>query len=210
MKKIFSVLLVLSMLLIASVALAEDTGIQIIGGPEAEAEVVSLDDFKVGDIAEIAGYGEVTLNSAYWVSSLPKYDSVTYYSDWDGKWWESAFYESGDEAIYLRLVFDILNTQKESYNFYDDFSEIICTYDDEYQFGGWVRQHIIIEDSGKQLHTLSASDVGWPIGMMYRGQYSVVVTLPLDVYTRVMEQDKPLTVSFKLGENEFTYIWREK
>lgn len=49
MKKILSVLLVLSMLLAASAALAENMGVQVIGGPETETEPVSLDDFKHGN-----------------------------------------------------------------------------------------------------------------------------------------------------------------
>ena len=56
MKKILSVLLVLSMLLSASAALAEGMGVQVIGGPEIETEPVALDDLKIGEEAEIEGY----------------------------------------------------------------------------------------------------------------------------------------------------------
>ena len=190
MKKIFSILLVLFMLLTASAALAEDIGIQIIGGPEAEQETVCLDDFKVGDTAVIDGYGEIGFVNARWTDFI------------NGQGQNS--YNAQKGAIYLQLQFDILNTHRGQYNYYDDFSEIICTYDSDYQFGGWLREHVNNSED-----VLLWEEEGSPVDMMYRGKYSVVVTLPMDVYTRVTEEGKPLTVSFKLGENEFTYIWRK-
>ena len=59
MKKILSMILVLSMLLSCSVAIAE-MGVQVIGGPETEAEPVSLDDLKLNVDAEIENWGIVT------------------------------------------------------------------------------------------------------------------------------------------------------
>ena len=137
MKKLISMILVLLIFLTVSVALAEDTGIQIIGGPETEAAVVSLDDFKVGDTVKIEGYGEVTLTASSWANRIEKYDEdnwVTTYKGWN--WGGVQYYDAGTEAIYLRLQLDILNTQKEPFNYYDGFADIICTYDNEYQFGG--------------------------------------------------------------------------
>lgn len=208
MKKILSMLLIASIFLITGqVCYADDTGIMIIGGNEGEAETVSLDDFKIGDIAEIEGYGEVGLNTAYWTDSLPRYNTSTRYgfNDWIGL----DYYESGPETKYLRLWLDVLNTSMTSHDFCKDFDKIICTYDDKYQFGGWVRQHDVIEDGKHSLFVLNNKEGGTPVGVMYRGEYSVVITLPRDVYTRVTEEGKPLTVTFNLGENEFTYIWRD-
>lgn len=113
MKELISMILVLLIFLTVSVALAEDTGIQIIGGPETEAAVVSLDDFKVGDTVKIEGYGEVTLTASSWANRIEKYDEdnwVTTYKGWN--WGGVQYYDAGTEAIYLRLQLDILNTQK--------------------------------------------------------------------------------------------------
>ena len=46
MKNFVALLLVLSLLTSCFLALAEDTGVQMIGGPERPAETVNLDDFK--------------------------------------------------------------------------------------------------------------------------------------------------------------------
>ena len=75
MKKILSMLLVLSMLLSASAALAEGMGVQVIGGPETETEPVSLDDLKLNAEAEIEGYAKVTLTSFEFVDMLGYYDA---------------------------------------------------------------------------------------------------------------------------------------
>ena len=60
MKKILSVLLVLSMLLSASAALAEGMGVQVIGGQDASMQPVSLDDVQLDATVEIPGWGDIT------------------------------------------------------------------------------------------------------------------------------------------------------
>lgn len=212
MKTFILTLMVMVMLLgMGANCLADDTGIMIIGGPEVEAEVVSLDDFKVGDVVDIEGYCEIELTNVTWNGVLLKYDKDMYFDTWSGYWEKLELYDPGDDAKYFRLRFNILNTQKEAHDFCEDFQDIVCTYDEEYQFGGWVRQNTTIKSEGRVLeHVLYPSGGGYPIGSMYRGEYSVVVTLPYDVYERVTERGKPLSVNFKLGENEITYIWRER
>ena len=123
-----------------------------------------------------------------------------------GVWENATIYEPDLDAKFLQMEFDILNTQKEPFNFSEDFSDIICTYDDEYQFGGWVRELVVMPDESE---ALSDKADGSPVNIMYRREYSIVVTLPTDVCSRVRKQGKPLTVSFMLGDSEFTYIWRE-
>ncbi len=57
MKKLATLFLVLTMTLVSLVAFAEDTGIQWINSPISEVEVVSLDDMKPGQTANITGFG---------------------------------------------------------------------------------------------------------------------------------------------------------
>lgn len=208
MKKILSILLIASVFLtMGQICYADDTGIMIIGGNDGEAQTVNLDDFKVGDTAEIDGYGEVCLSFTDWCNRIGKYSSSTYYYyGWGGE----DYYEADSEAKYLLLWVHILNTGKASHDFYKDFNEIICTYDDEYQFGGWVRQFVEIKDNGESMLVLNNTEGSTPVGMLYSSNYGVVITLPLAVYNGVTKEGKPLTVSFKLGENEFTYIWRDR
>jgi len=210
MKRIVSWMIVL-MIFAGMYAFADDTGIQLIGGPESEAEVVNLEDFKVGETAKIDGFGEVTFSAAEWCGKINKYDRETVFLDMLGKWNYLKFYESGTEASYLRLQFDILNIQKEPVDFYEKINDVICVYDEDYMFGGWTRQHVIIRDEGEELVTLNSTTTGSPIETFYRGQYSVVITLPNDVYQRVTDKKnpKPLSVTFMLGDNEVTYVYRE-
>ena len=64
MKRILSMVFVLMMLLTAVSAWAENNmAVQVIGGPDAENEPVSLDDVKLNVDAEIEGYGIITPTS---------------------------------------------------------------------------------------------------------------------------------------------------
>lgn len=186
MKRILSMVFVLMMLLTAVSAWAEDTGIQIIGGPEIAAETVNLDDWKVGETANIAGFGEVTLVSADFVDKI-------YYSDYN-------YFNSGDEADYLKLKIEILNTQTVAVDYYKQIDSGICTFDDIYQFGAWKRQYENLNG-----YPMYKKDDSFAVKSMYRGKYIVVVTLPNDVVT----SKKNLSITFKIGDNEFTYHHRK-
>ena len=48
-------------------------------------------------------------------------------------------------------------------------------------------------------------DQSHAISPMYRGKYIIVVTLPNDV----VKSKKPLSITFKIGDNEFTYHHRK-
>ena len=193
MKKILSMLLVLSMLLTASAALAEDTGIQIIGGPEVAAEVVNLDDMKVGQVAKIEGLGEIQILSAEWIDEFGMVNESG---------WRGGTYDSGPEAQYLRLNIRILNTNFTSKNYHAMFSDIICDYGDGYQFKGWYRQH---EKDTEYAYVFSDSKVSYDVSPLYAGRYMVCVTLP----NVCVDSEEPLSITFKIGENEFTYHERK-
>lgn len=188
MKKILSILLILSMLLAAAAAFAEDTGIQVIGGPSAESTPVSLDDMKIGKTAKIDGFGDVTILSAEWRDEI-------YYARYE-------IWDSGAEAEYLYLKLRILNTQKSARDYAQEIHDIVCDFGDGYQFGGWFRQRKDDTDNGYLYKDAKAS---YEISPLYAGQYGVIVTLP----NIVMESKEPLSVTFHIGDNEFTYHHRK-
>ena len=188
---------------------AQAEGIIILGGPEQSAEPVKLNDFKVGNTATLEGYAEVTFVKAEWAHKLQTYNKNMYKSLDSKGWAHSTYVNSGTAAIYLRLYLDILNLHMEPYDFYGDITDVVCTYDEDYRFGGWVRQQRLVtsESYGTvySVDTLLNEAVGVDVAMLYRGQYSILVTLPNDVYQRAMKEGKSLRVDFKIGENEVTY-----
>jgi len=203
MKKVFSMILILLMLLGYSAAMAEDTGIQIIGGSETGAETVNLDDWKEGDTARISGFGEITLVSCSFVDTIP-YSVYTSFnvisanktvSDGDAK--ES--FISGSAADYLRIRVHILNIQKKPFDYYKVFGdEILCTFGDDYKFGGWTRQERKVDDRFWVMY--ESKDSSYAIDSLYEGYFDVVVTLP----NYVVNSKEPLSVTFSIGDNEFT------
>ena len=188
MKKVFSILLALFILQNLTMALAaDDTGVQIIGGPETSAETVSLDDWKPGQTVEITGFGDLTLVSAEFRNSILAGGGYYFYSD--------------GEADYLVLTVEILNTQTKDVNFYTLIDSGICSFDDTYQFGTWKRQY----QSMTSERVYYSKDDSYSIDPMYRGKYIIVATLPNDV----VNSKKPLSITFKIGDNEFTYHHRK-
>ncbi len=188
MKRIFAWMLALLILGCSMTAFADDTGIKVISGENEAAETVNLDDMKVGVTAKIEGFGDVTILSAEWKNKLQY--------DW------SSYLSSGSEAEYLYLEVRILNTQKKAVNYMQMFGDIICDFGDGYQFGGWVRQHRSDEDGS---YVYKESSDSYDIGTLYAGRYAVVVTLP----NYVVNSKEPLSVTFKIDENEFTYHHRQ-
>lgn len=191
MKKILLMLLILSMMLTAT-AFADDTGIQVIGGPSTESTPVSMDDMKIGKTVKIDGFGDVTIMSAEWCDKIDY--RIENSSSWD-RWY------SKDEAEYLYIKLRILNTQKSAYDYAQEIHDIVCDFGDGYQFGGWYRQREDDTDSG---YLYENEKTSYEIAPLYAGQYGVIVTLP----NLVVESKEPLSVTFKIGDNEFTYHHR--
>lgn len=188
MKKYLSLALLVCLLLSNGAAcLAEDTGIQIIGGPEVPAETVNLDDWKPGQTVDIQGFGELTFVSAEFVNRIEN--------------WSIDGIQSGNEADYLRLIVEILNTQTTDVDFYKLIDSGVCSFDDTYQFGTWKRQYMNMTSDD----VYQQKDQSHAISPMYRGKYIIVVTLPNDV----VKSKKPLSITFKIGDNEFTYHHRK-
>lgn len=193
MKKIIALLLTLLVVGSSMAALAEDTGIQIIGGNDKPAEAVNLDNMKVGETVTIDGFGDVTITAAEWCDVIYQYTT---------SWGSSPRFASGSEAEYLCLEVRILNTQKKAVNYMNMFGDITCDFGDGYQFGGWFRQ---CSSDKEAASVYSSSSDSYDIGTLYAGRYAVVVTLP----NQVVNSKEPLSVTFKIGENEFTYHHRK-
>lgn len=211
MKKILSLLLVLSMLLSASAALAEGMGVQVIGGPETETEPVSLDDLKLETKAEIEGWGDLTF-TAYEVQ-----DGLGYYRSGrtDVGSADGDYYWSGKEAEFAVLYADILNTQLKDKNYLENVS-VKAVYDDTYEYAGWFYQrnynnktypyYSLEVDRSKQntRWVVNVSDQ-FAISPMYEGHYIFGCTLP----NAVIGGNKPLKLIITIDGNEITYNIRK-
>lgn len=209
MKKIVSLVLCLMMVL-ASTALANGMGVQVIGGPAVETEPVSLDDLQLNLDAEIEGWGILTLTGyevqngmGYYRSgrSEPRYSS-------DYNW-------SGTEAEYIVLYADILNTTLAAKDYLKSVS-VKAVFDDVYEYGGWAFQRNynnssysyadLDADKNKQntRWKINAADQ-FAIGPMYEGHYIYGCTLP----NAVINSKKPLKLIITIDGNEITYNIRK-
>lgn len=216
MKKILSVLLVLSMLLSASAALAEGMGVQVIGGPETETEPVSLDDVKLNTDIEIEGFGKLIFTSYDVWNRLGTYRSGQTGFRYSNGPADEEIYSSGKEAEFILVSVDIVNTCKTAQDFLSE-CEVKVVYDEEYEFGGWYYQRNynnaisgsnIVNDGDK-----NAQNVRWvikpgdqfAIDPMYEGHYVFGCTLP----NAVIESKAPLKMIITIGGNELTYNIRK-
>ena len=162
MKNIFAMLLVFSMLLGFTAAMAQDLGVQLIGGDNSGMETLNLDDVQIGQTYEIGGYARITPVEYKVVDMFPAFetgsvgDSTTNKScDWGpsadaglvfyGYDYCPLFYEkilwqnSGKNADFAWLQLDITNLQKQPVDFMAEMS-VKGIYLDEYEYKGWVRQ----------------------------------------------------------------------
>ena len=209
MKQLISLMLVLSMLLGCSVAMAE-MGVQIIGGPETESEPVSLDDLKLNVEATIDGYGIIEATEFAFKDVLGYYRSgknSVYNSD--------DFYRSGNEAEYAILKVDITNLARTSKDFLTH-CEVRAVFDDVYEYAGWYYQYNYNnktsksnssgEDSDKQnvRWVINAADP-FSVGPMYQGHYAFGCTLP----NAVVNSKQPLRLVITIDGNEITYNIRK-
>lgn len=210
MKKILSLVLVLSMLLGCSVAMAE-MGVQVIGGPDTETEPVSLDDIKIGVEAEIDGYGIILANEFAYADRLGYFEQ----GRTSPKRYDYTYYQSGNDAEYAILRMDITNTARENKDFLGD-CEVKVVFDDVYEYAGWAYQvnynndtdmsSNYGEDNQKQnvRWAIDSAD-NFPIGPMYAGHYIFGCTLP----NAVVNSKKPLRMVITIDGNEITYNIRK-
>ncbi len=188
MKKILSLVLAAVLLLGCSVTFAEggdDTGIQMIGGSQDDAAgAVNLDDWKESETAEIPDFANITLVSV-------KFQDKIEVDPWTR-------FESGAQAEYLRIRMHFLNTKKTAFNFLNVFGDVICNFGEGYQFGGWKRQEWL--RNNKEWYVCEKAEDCSAIDPLYEGYFDVMVTLP----NYVVESKEPLSVTFTIGQSEFT------
>ena len=162
MKKLFTLMLAIILLLSAAPVYAEDLGIVMIG-PGTQIIPDSIDDMKLGTAYTLDGYATVKplefLTVDYFAQFGEKEDygikSNCYSSDWSiwmvasystskfengsGYFIDAQWKESGTSAQFFWLTIDITNRQHKAVNFIDEAS-VKVVYQDEYEFIGWIRQ----------------------------------------------------------------------
>ena len=161
MKKLFILAVIVALLASMAVASAEDLGVQVIGGPDAENVPMSLDDLQIGQTYTIDGYAiiePVEYQVVDFFAQFKKdanYASVggnkagdanyvfvdklnkDYYYNW--RWWDAGWKDSGVNADFAWFLMDVTNLQKKDFDFMQN-ATVKVIYQDEYEFAGWVRQ----------------------------------------------------------------------
>lgn len=234
MKKILATILVLSMFLVCSFAVAEDLGVQIIGGNEATFEAMSLEDVKLEQTYEIPGFAKITPVSFAYLDYFPQYDKGANGNNEtfsDGYTHEDRIYSrnfryyyshiyfvnSGNNADFACLSMDIVNLQKTPYAFMKNATVKVVVGDD-YEFAGWMRQFnydydfyrevegTSTEEYGKFIRAAIVPDSEEDIGMLYTGHYYFGCTLPNDV---INNSNMPIQMVITIGDSEIIYNIRK-
>lgn len=210
MKRITTLIIALMLMVIQFGAFAE-MGVQVIGGPDVDAEPVSLDDLKLNIEADIPGFCTLVATSYEVVDALGYYrEGQITVKDKDDD-----FYVSGNDADFAILRIDITNTGFTANDFLKDAS-VTVFFDEDYQYGGWFYQYNYDNYSYHYDWTDHANwhqNTEWvinskdqfAIGPMYQGHYCFGCTLP----NAVLQSKKPLRMVITLGENEITYNIRK-
>lgn len=227
MKKYIAILLMMIIALSFS-AVAEDLGVQVIGGEAAAMETLTLDDMKLEQEYKINGYASVAPKTFEFVNMFAQYNkgnaganeteyqfngkySYVYTGDAGYFYKNMSWQDSGNNADFAMLKVDITNLSKEANKFIEQ-SSVKVVYDDDYEFGGWIRQ--INYDFNKRTVYYDWTEMGpatispddeVEIDMMYTGTYVFGCTLP----TAVIEGKEPLRMEITLGDNELTYHIRK-
>ena len=211
-----------------AVASADDLGVQVIGGSSFTAETVNLDNMKLEQKYKIDGYAEIAPLSFEYVDFFSQY-KVGKAGDNEEKWHSSdnnavftgyragyafenmAWQYSGASAQFAMLKMDITNLGKESTKFIEQ-ATVKVIYNDDYEFGGWVRQYnydfnnrTVLYDWTEMGAAAIAPEDELEIGVMYTGNYVFGCTLP----NAVVEGKEPLRIEINLGDNELTYHIRK-
>ena len=224
MKKLLAFVLALSMLLGAT-ALAEDLGIQVIGGPNVNTETLSLDDMKLEQTYTIDGYARIKPTVWNFTDFFYQYakDHAGDNTNREGKagvnpWSYNApsaqYYKhinimkSGANAEFAWLEMEVTNLGKEGMDFTQQ-ATVKVVFDEEYEFAGWVRMENYDYDThdGNKFLVRSVLDPANSemTEMMYTCHMVFGCTLP----NAVVEGKEPLQMIITLGGNELTYNIRK-
>ena len=223
MKKLLVFVLALSLLLGAT-ALAEDLGIQVIGGPNANVETLSLDDMKLEQTYTIDGYARIKPTVWNFTDFFYQYakDKAGDNTDNGGKagvnpWatpYVGGYYKninimkSGANAEFACLEMDVTNLGKEGVDFTQQ-ATVKLIFAEEYEFAGWVRMHNYDYDTHDHNKYLVRAAIdpanSEETEMMYTCHMVFGCTLP----NAVVEGKEPLQMIITLGGNELTYNIRK-
>ena len=162
---------------------AETRSVTIIASPGAKSEKGSLDDMKIGQEVKLDNFGKITITEV---------KEVDVYGFCLGSW------SSGSEEDYIILLVDILNTNKQAYDYLKNCS-VTAYYDDGYEFSGWAGQYDWSKAKDYIAHQITA------IKPMYVGHYGFYITLP----NSVLNDTAPLKIVVKMDDVEFTYYVRK-
>jgi len=213
MKKCFSLFLVLSLLAFASAAFAEGLGVQVIGGTDTGFEPAKIDNLELNTEAEIKGWGAVTATGFEVQDGLGHYLMGEHTFDTFSTPYD--YYWSGDEAEYLVLYADILNTRTVPVDFLEN-AVVKVVYEDYYEFGGWGFQrdyhnktdrysYKLEADKGSQNTRFAiAPEDQFKINTLYQGHYIFGCTVP----NAVVDGEGPLKMVITIDGNEITYVIR--
>ncbi len=157
MKRALVVALILAVFALGCIpALADDLGVQIIGGENPAMETLNLDDMQLGQSYRIEGYAIVNPVSFDFFDCFAQYmegmagdtshgdsysdDSSLVFFD-NGSWYHPNVYwnDSGSNAEFAWLLMDVTNLRKTDVKFMEEIT-VKVVFDDEYEYAGWVRQ----------------------------------------------------------------------
>lgn len=188
MKKVL-LFVVLAVLMTVSTIFAQDTGIQLISGPEISADKVSIDDLKIGKDVEIDGWGILQLTSFEFIDSFRAYDM-----------WSNYGGPSSYDSDYAFLKIDITNTALTEKNYLEDYN-VTCIFDEDYVYGGFGRQY----DLNRSKDAVFGKKESFTIMPMYQGHYAFGCALP----NAVISSKKPLRLEITIDGNELIYNVRK-
>ncbi len=195
MKKVLALLLSFLLLSINAVSLAE---VIILESPEMHLdESVDLSDIKDGQTVVIDGYGELTFYDDGWNDKYGFYSTPGIF----------VRYSASNTSEYYVIRVRILNTKREAYNFREDFGDVVCSFGDDYKFGGFVEElSYRYDDYSSEYNMQDGTGLSTEVDSLYQRDYAVIVTLPNVVKERDTE---PLSITFTINGDEVTFIVRE-
>lgn len=183
MKK--ATLLIIVMLLAMTALFAEEKGVMLISSPGSNTEKGSLEDMKIDQEVKVDKFGKIKITECKEVDTY-RYKSDSYYT-----------WKSGTEANYIYLKMNILNTNKQEYDYLKKCT-VTAYYDDGFVYEGWAEQ--FNWDISKDYTSNK-----FAIKPMYYGHYGFFVALP----NSVIEDTAPLKIVVKMDDVEFTYYVRK-
>ncbi len=148
-------------------------------------------NIRSGETVVIDDYCEVSVYGTEWGEKFGKKNGSLGIYTYE--------YNAPLDAVYFVIGVKVLNTMKKAHNFRNDFGDVVCSYGDGYAFAGFVEEYSETENG---LTMAKGRGVSTDVDPLYEKKFYVAVTLPKVVQDRVNE---PLSVSFKLGGNEFLY-----